>query len=136
MSWKAFQLVVRVPSMNYVKPTEKMPEIEIDYTFDLVSRLCLVSPAPVCVTKLLSMLGAHEWRPRHAGQRGLRILSLDGGGTRGVMTIAILREVLKGIDKDVHEVRSVARIARLWGVGSRHTRCYGGHPLCALSTRA
>lgn len=50
------------------------------------------------------MLGVHTWVPRQPGQKGLRILSLDGGGTRGVLTIAILREVLKGFDKDVHEV--------------------------------
>lgn len=50
------------------------------------------------------MLGVHHWSPRQPGQKGLRILSLDGGGTRGVLTIALLREVLKGFDKDVHEV--------------------------------
>lgn len=50
------------------------------------------------------MLGVHHWTPRQPGQKGLRILSLDGGGTRGVLTIALLREVLKGFDKDVHEV--------------------------------
>lgn len=50
------------------------------------------------------MLGVHNWRPRQPGQKGLRILSLDGGGTRGVLTIALLKEVLKGLDKDIHEV--------------------------------
>lgn len=54
--------------------------------------------------QLLSILGVHQWRPRQPGQKGLRILSLDGGGTRGVMSIALLREVMKGIHKDVHEV--------------------------------
>ncbi|CAN0423139.1 unnamed protein product, partial [Ectocarpus fasciculatus] len=58
-------------------------------------------------SKLLSMLGVHHWTPRQPGQKGLRILSLDGGGTRGVLTIALLREVLKGVDKDVHEVFDV-----------------------------
>ncbi|CAN0132860.1 unnamed protein product [Ectocarpus sp. 4 AP-2014] len=53
------------------------------------------------------MLGVHHWTPRQPGQKGLRILSLDGGGTRGVLTIALLREVLKGFDKDVHEVFDV-----------------------------
>lgn len=56
------------------------------------------------ILQLLSMLGVHNWRPRQPGQKGLRILSLDGGGTRGVLTIALLREVLKGMDKDIHEV--------------------------------
>lgn len=53
------------------------------------------------------MVGVHHWTPRQPGQKGLRILSLDGGGTRGVLTIALLREVLKGFDKDVHEVSDV-----------------------------
>ena len=62
------------------------------------------------------MLGVHDWTPRQPGQKGLRILSLDGGGTRGVLTIALLREVLKGFDKDVHEV-----IYRIYQPG---TWCY------------
>lgn len=41
--------------------------------------------------------GHNEWVPRQPGQRGLRILSLDGGGTRGVMTIACLLEILKDL---------------------------------------
>jgi len=40
-------------------------------------------------------LGGVAWRPRQPGQRGLRILSLDGGGTKGVLSIAILKEVMK-----------------------------------------
>lgn len=65
------------------------------------TRLAVVFSA---MPQLLSMLGVHNWTPRQPGQKGLRILSLDGGGTRGVLTIALLREVLKGFDKDVHEV--------------------------------
>lgn len=36
-----------------------------------------------------SVLGVREWRPRLKGQKGLRILCLDGGGTRGVCTIGV-----------------------------------------------
>lgn len=60
------------------------------------------------------MLGVHQWKPRQPGQKGLRILSLDGGGTRGVMTIALLREVLKGVDKDVHEVNFLLEGKHHW----------------------
>ncbi|CAM9493080.1 unnamed protein product, partial [Discosporangium mesarthrocarpum] len=77
--------------------------------------LCAPVPHPRCLSpssnppfalwsQLLSMLGVHMWRPRQPGQRGVRILSLDGGGTRGVLTIAILQEVLRGTGKDIHEV--------------------------------
>jgi hypothetical protein len=34
-----------------------------------------------------SALGIKPWRPRLPNQKGLRILSLDGGGTRGVLTV-------------------------------------------------
>jgi len=45
--------------------------------------------------KCLAALGAHEWRPKMKGQRGVRILCFDGGGTRGVLTLALLKHVEK-----------------------------------------
>ena len=38
-------------------------------------------------------LGVKKWRPRMAGQRGVRILALDGGGTRGVLTVSVLQQI-------------------------------------------
>jgi predicted patatin/cPLA2 family phospholipase len=46
-------------------------------------------------------LGGVQWKPRVPGQRGLRILSLDGGGTRGVLSIAFLKEILKRVDRNL-----------------------------------
>ena len=50
-------------------------------------------------------LGASKWRPRRSGQKGLRILSFDGGGTKGVLTISILKELMRMVDDgDPHEM--------------------------------
>jgi hypothetical protein len=40
-------------------------------------------------------MGLRKWRPRVKGQKGLRILSLDGGGTRGVLTVGLLKQIVK-----------------------------------------
>lgn len=43
--------------------------------------------------KLLAALGYNIWVPKTPGQKGLRILCLDGGGTRGMTAIAALRAI-------------------------------------------
>ncbi len=50
-------------------------------------------------------LGGLKWKPKQANQKGLRILSFDGGGTRGVLTIAILKELLHKVGRiHAHEM--------------------------------
>jgi patatin-like phospholipase/acyl hydrolase len=45
------------------------------------------------------------WRPKQANQKGIRILSFDGGGTKGVLSLAILDEILKRAGKTTpHEI--------------------------------
>jgi hypothetical protein len=54
--------------------------------------------------KCLAMLGATEWKPKTRGQRGLRILCFDGGGTRGVLTIAMLKQIKEAVGKEPSEL--------------------------------
>jgi predicted acylesterase/phospholipase RssA len=42
-----------------------------------------------------SMSSVPKWRPKIQGQRGLRILTLDGGGTKGVLSLSMLAELLR-----------------------------------------
>ncbi len=45
--------------------------------------------------QLLAAIGYNVWYPKTAGQRGLRILCLDGGGTRGITAISSMRSIGK-----------------------------------------
>ncbi len=69
-----------------------------------------VTPLPaskVLAYQLLTVLGYHTWIPKVPGQKGLRILAMDGGGTRGVLTLEILNQILSGTGKSPHEVFDV-----------------------------
>ena len=51
--------------------------------------------------KLLAAIGHNFWTPKLPGQRGLRVLSLDGGGTRGIAAVTSLRHIvqaMKGVE--------------------------------------
>lgn len=51
--------------------------------------------------KLLAAIGHNVFVPKVPGQRGLRILSLDGGGTRGVASIAIIKALVDEMGVEV-----------------------------------
>ena len=46
---------------------------------------------------LLAAIGQNVWYPKTASQRGLRILCLDGGGTRGIVAISIMRSIVAAL---------------------------------------
>eukprot|EP00889_Picochlorum_renovo_P002595 jgi/Picre1/29625/NNA_005010.t1 len=59
--------------------------------------------------RLLSGLGLHDRIPVHGGlpsvqSRGVRILSLDGGGMKGLATIRLLRDIEKRSNRPLHEL--------------------------------
>eukprot|EP00549_Striatella_unipunctata_P010836 CAMPEP_0118721076 /NCGR_PEP_ID=MMETSP0800-20121206/30511_1 /TAXON_ID=210618 ORGANISM="Striatella unipunctata, Strain CCMP2910" /NCGR_SAMPLE_ID=MMETSP0800 /ASSEMBLY_ACC=CAM_ASM_000638 /LENGTH=705 /DNA_ID=CAMNT_0006628879 /DNA_START=154 /DNA_END=2271 /DNA_ORIENTATION=- len=41
--------------------------------------------------KLLATLGCNRWTPKIPGQKGLRVLCLDGGGSRGMTTVTMMQ---------------------------------------------
>lgn len=41
--------------------------------------------------RALGVLGINQWKPRVPGQKGLRILSIDGGGTRAILAFETVR---------------------------------------------
>ncbi|CAN8305502.1 unnamed protein product [Cochlearia groenlandica] len=78
---------------------------------ELLMRLT-VTPEP-CVNKAaaraLAILGENEIlrraiKGRQVPKKGLRILTMDGGGMKGLATVQILREIEKGSGKRIHEL--------------------------------
>lgn len=57
--------------------------------------------------RALGALGVNTWSPRVAGQRGLRILSIDGGGTRAIMAFEMLKHLKKITGCEIHEMFDV-----------------------------
>lgn len=58
---------------------------------------------------LFATLGENEVlrraiRVRQVPKQGLRILSMDGGGMKGLATVRILKEIEKGTGKRIHEL--------------------------------
>jgi patatin-like phospholipase/acyl hydrolase len=43
-------------------------------------------------------------RGRPVSKRGLRILSMDGGGMRGMATVQMLRNIERGTGRRIHEM--------------------------------
>ncbi|KAM7262826.1 hypothetical protein ACFE04_000509 [Oxalis oulophora] len=78
---------------------------------DLLLRLTVTCEP--CVNKAaaraLAILGENELlrraiKGRPVAKQGLRILSMDGGGMKGLATVKILKEIEKGTGKRIHEL--------------------------------
>ncbi|KAH7545769.1 hypothetical protein FEM48_Zijuj01G0129000 [Ziziphus jujuba var. spinosa] len=78
---------------------------------ELLLRLT-VAPEPrvnKAAARALAILGENEnlrraIRGRQVPKQGLRILSMDGGGMKGLATVQILKEIEKGTGKPIHEL--------------------------------
>eukprot|EP00186_Timspurckia_oligopyrenoides_P002214 CAMPEP_0182448056 /NCGR_PEP_ID=MMETSP1172-20130603/23142_1 /TAXON_ID=708627 /ORGANISM="Timspurckia oligopyrenoides, Strain CCMP3278" /LENGTH=933 /DNA_ID=CAMNT_0024644773 /DNA_START=665 /DNA_END=3466 /DNA_ORIENTATION=- len=60
-----------------------------------------------CARKALASLGVNDWKPRVEGQRGLRVLCIDGGGTRAVMSFEMLKHLKRITGSEIHELFDV-----------------------------
>ena len=56
--------------------------------------------------QILASIGYNKWIPKSPGQKGLRILSLDGGGSRGMTAVTAVQSLLEqaGRGADVSDV--------------------------------
>ncbi|KAF8391516.1 hypothetical protein HHK36_023821 [Tetracentron sinense] len=78
---------------------------------ELLLRLT-VAPEPrvnKAAARVLAILGENEnlrraIRGRQVAKQGLRILSMDGGGMKGLATVQMLKEIEKGTGKRIHEM--------------------------------
>ncbi|KAK9706439.1 hypothetical protein RND81_07G124600 [Saponaria officinalis] len=78
---------------------------------ELLMRLTLTVEPRVnkAAARALAILGENEIlrraiRGRPVGRQGLRILTMDGGGMKGLATVKMLKELEKGTGKQIHEM--------------------------------
>uniref|UniRef100_A0A5B6ZNM3 Patatin n=1 Tax=Davidia involucrata TaxID=16924 RepID=A0A5B6ZNM3_DAVIN len=78
---------------------------------EFLLRLTVASESRVnnAAARALAILGENEnlrraIRGRQVAKQGLRILSMDGGGMKGLATVRILKEIEKGTGKQIHEL--------------------------------
>jgi predicted acylesterase/phospholipase RssA len=58
-----------------------------------------------CSNQILAAIGYNKWVPKIPGQQGLRVLALDGGGSRGMVTVKALEALMEevGDGRDVSD---------------------------------
>ncbi|XP_042422913.1 phospholipase A I-like isoform X1 [Zingiber officinale] len=78
---------------------------------DLLLRLTVTSVPRVnkAAARALAILGENEnlrraIKGRPVGKQGLRILSMDGGGMKGLATVQMLKQIEQGTGKRIHEM--------------------------------
>ncbi|KAJ9566706.1 hypothetical protein OSB04_002672 [Centaurea solstitialis] len=78
---------------------------------DILLRLTVSSELRVrkAAARVLAILGENESlrrsiEGRQVSKQGLRILTMDGGGMKGLATVQILKEIEKGTGKQIHEM--------------------------------
>jgi hypothetical protein len=108
---KSFTSTLIESGSSLISFTQKQQDPRLDlkrfrYSTTIVDYFDLSTPEMARIA--MWGIGGVTWKPRQPGQKGLRVLSLDGGGTRGVLTIAMLKEVMDRIGtRFPHEVFDV-----------------------------
>jgi len=101
-----------------------VPAVRDVCTLEILQRLADEGDADMFIQsrRLQCILGLHDMRPFKT--RGLRILSMDGGGTRGVVIVEVLRAIERITGRRIYELFDL--------IGGTST---GGLVACGLGVR-
>ncbi len=83
---------IRKPA-NFI--ARKIPQLGLNRNKSVWITSGLTGKVQESANKLLAAIGHNIWTPKRKGQRGIRVLSLDGGGTRGIAAVTSLQHIVQ-----------------------------------------
>lgn len=96
--WIKYPLEVTKRVFNKILRKERKEPSQTAFVAAAAMKTGTLGEIQATSNKLLAALGYNVFVPKTPGQRGLRILSLDGGGTRGVASISIMKAIVDSLD--------------------------------------
>jgi hypothetical protein len=98
-------------NVTVISKKEDLKEVKRDDDYSSFSFM-IDSSQPLKMNQISNILhcglGNTEWKPRVPGQKGIRILALDGGGTRGVVSLTYIKEIMKRIKRSPSSVSTAS----------------------------